>query len=95
VRGDAAELRTDPEAVLTRRVPGWRDAYRALGWKLLPSFDRVYDNTRARELLGWRPRHDFAALVARLSAGEDFRSPLARAVGAKGYHREATFPYTQ
>jgi len=62
---------------------------------MVPAIDRVYVNERARSELGWRPRHDFAALVARLSAGEDFRSPLARAVGAKGYHREATFPYTQ
>jgi nucleoside-diphosphate-sugar epimerase len=83
VRDDAAELRSDPEAVLTRRVPGWRDAYRALGWKLLPAFDRVYDNTRARELLGWRPKHDFASVLAR---GGDVKSPLARALGEKGYH---------
>jgi nucleoside-diphosphate-sugar epimerase len=82
VRDDAGELRRDPEAVLTRRVPGWRDAYRALGWKLLPAFDRVYDNTRARELLGWKPRHDFASVLAR---GGDVKSPLARAIGAKGY----------
>ena len=83
VREDAGELRRDPEAVLTRRVPGWREAYRALGWKLLPSFDRVYDNTRARELLGWRPRHDFASVLAR---GGDVKSPLARTIGEKGYH---------
>ena len=69
--------------MLARRVPGWRDAYRALGWKLLPSFDRVYDNTRAREELGWRPKHDFASVLAR---GGDVKSPLARALGEKGYH---------
>lgn len=81
-RGDAGELRRDPEAVLTRRVPGWRDAYRALGWKLLPAFDRVYDNTRARDLLGWRPKHAFGSVLAR---GGDVKSPLARAIGSKGY----------
>jgi nucleoside-diphosphate-sugar epimerase len=81
-RDDVSELRRDPEAVLTRRVPGWRDAYRALGWKLLPAFDRVYDNTLARELLGWRPKHDFASVLAR---GGDVKSPLARAIGSKGY----------
>jgi nucleoside-diphosphate-sugar epimerase len=81
-RDDAAELRRDPEAVLTRRVPGWRDAYRTLGWKLLPEFDRVYDNTRARELLGWRPKHDFASVLAR---GGDVKSPLAQVIGSKGY----------
>ena len=30
--------------------------------------------------------HDFAMLLGRLRAGEDLRSPLARLVGAKGYH---------
>jgi hypothetical protein len=29
-----------------------------------------------------------------MRAGEDPRSPLARAVGAKGYHAESTGPYT-
>jgi hypothetical protein len=62
---------------------------------MVPTIDRVYVNERARRELGWQPRHDFAALVARLRAGEDFRSPMACAVGAKGYHRQATFPYTR
>ena len=85
VRGDAAELRRDPAAVVSRYVPGWRDAYHALGWKLLPSFDRVYDNTLARSELGWQPRHDFASVLESARSG-DIRSPLARAIGAKGYH---------
>lgn len=51
--------------------------------------DRVYVNERARRELGWRPRHDFARVLARLPAGEDPRSELARAVGSKGYHRRA------
>lgn len=88
VRDDAADLRRDPESVLTRRVPGWRDAYRALGWKLLPSFDRVYDNMHARARLGWKPRHDFASVLAR----GDVRSSLARAIGMKGYQNEPVTP---
>jgi UDP-glucose 4-epimerase len=40
--------------------------------------------------------HDFRALIARLRAGEDIRSPLAREVGSKGYHdrafREGPYP---
>ena len=45
--------------------------------------------------LGWRPRYDFAFVIERLAAGQDFRSPLARLVGAKGYHAEtfAEGPY--
>ncbi len=94
-RDDLAELRRDAAAVVRRRVPAYEAAYARRGWQMVPTIDRVYVNDRARQELGWRPRHDFAALVARLDAGVDFRSPLARAVGAKGYHREATFPYTQ
>jgi UDP-glucose 4-epimerase len=51
-----------------------------------PSIDRVYVNERARSELGWRPKYDFGAALERLRAGEDFRSPLAVAVGSKGYH---------
>jgi hypothetical protein len=55
---------------------------------MLPSIERVYVNARARSELGWRPRYDFAAIVARLKAGESVASPLAQAIGAKGYHAE-------
>ena len=94
-RDDLPELRGDAAAVVRRRVPAYEAEYARRGWAMAASIDRVYVNERARSELGWRPRHDFAALVARLSAGEDFRSALALTVGAKGYHREATFPYTQ
>jgi len=56
--------------------------------------DRVYVNERARAELGWRPRYDFRYVLDRLKAGQDPRSPLARAVGAKGYHAVPTGPYT-
>jgi hypothetical protein len=56
---------------------------------MAPGIDRVYVNARARSDLGWSPRHDFASLVARLRDGGDLRSPLARKVGAKGYHAES------
>jgi hypothetical protein len=42
----------------------------------------------ARAELGWQPRHDFAAVIERLRRSDDFRSPLARAIGSKGYHDE-------
>ncbi len=86
---DAAELRRDAPAVLRRRVPGWEAAYAQLGWRMAPSLDRVYDNARARAALGWRPRHDFAAVLARAVETADIRSALARTIGAKGYHGEA------
>ena len=61
---------------------------------MLPSIERVYVNERARRELGWAPRYDFGYALDRLAAGEDVRSPLAVAVGAKGYHAEPTGPYT-
>lgn len=85
---DLAELRRDAPAVVARRVPGCPEAYARLGWRLLPSVDRVYVNARARADLGWAPRWDFARALARAVAGEPTRSPLAQAVGAKGYHRD-------
>jgi UDP-glucose 4-epimerase len=48
--------------------------------------DRVYVNERARFELGWRPKYDFGYVLGCLERGEDFRSPLVMAVGAKGYH---------
>ena len=62
---------------------------------MFPAIDRVYVNERARGELGWQPRHDFGAIIARLRAGDDLRSPLAREIGAKGYHAEtfADGPY--
>ncbi len=86
-REDLPELGTNAPAVLARRVPEYADIYARRGWKMLPTLDRVYVNERARTVLGWRPRHDFRSTLARVAAGEDFRSPLARAIGAKGYHR--------
>lgn len=88
-REDAAELRRDAPAVVSRRIPGWQAVYARLGWRMAPSLDRVYDNARARAELGWQPRHDFAAVVARAGEAGDIRSPLARAIGMKGYHGDA------
>jgi nucleoside-diphosphate-sugar epimerase len=54
---------------------------------MLPTLDRVYDNERVRRLLGWQPAYDFRRALRAVAAGGDWRSPLAREVGAKGYHR--------
>jgi nucleoside-diphosphate-sugar epimerase len=93
-RDDLPELRDDAPAVVQRLFPGYEDVYAARGWTMFPSIERVYDNARARRELGWAPRYDFALALERLRAGEDPRSPLAIAVGAKGYHPVSTGPYT-
>jgi len=61
---------------------------------MFPQIDRVYVNAHARAGLGWAPRYDFRHVLDLLKAGQDPRSPLARAVGAKGYHLRSTGPYT-
>jgi nucleoside-diphosphate-sugar epimerase len=87
-RDDLEELGVDPAAVVRRRVPQYEDVYRRKGWSLFPRIDRVYVNGRARSELGWAPQYDFARVLESLRRGEDPRSPLARAIGAKGYHQE-------
>ena len=47
---------------------------------------RSYVNALAREELGWEPQYDFAHVLSSLREGVDFRSPLAREIGSKGYH---------
>ena len=61
---------------------------------MFPSVGRVYVNARARADLGWTPRHDFRTVLDALEAGEDPSSPLARVIGAKGYHDAPTGVYT-
>jgi UDP-glucose 4-epimerase len=85
---DVYELRVNAAAVVKRRVPRYEGMYDRRGWSLFPTIDRVYVNERARRELGWTPRHDFEHVVERIDAGDDWRSPLARAVGSKGYHKE-------
>lgn len=89
LREDLSDLRLDAALVVARRIPASVPAYARRGWRMAPSVDRVYVNERARRELGWTPRHDFAALIARLEAGGEVTSALARQVGAKGYHSEA------
>jgi len=88
-RADAAALGLDAPRVLEHRVPEFASIYSARGWKMLPTLDRVYVNDRARAQLGWRPQYDFRRALAAIAAGADWRSPLAREVGSKGYHRAA------
>jgi len=83
---DLLDLRVNAPVVVRRRVPAYEAEYARRGWKMFPSIDRVYVNERARQELGWHPRYDFRYVLNCLSAGADPRSPLARAVGSKGYH---------
>jgi UDP-glucose 4-epimerase len=94
-RDDLVALREDAPGVLRRRVPAHAEVFAARGWRMLPGIGRVYVNDRARRDLGWEPRHTFGAAVEALAEGRDPRSPLALAVGAKGYHDRPVGPYTR
>jgi UDP-glucose 4-epimerase len=85
-RDDMAQLRSHAPQVVRRYVPDYEAEYTRRGWTMTPGIDRVYVNDKARAELGWQPRHDFRALIARLKTDGDIRSPLAREVGSKGYH---------
>jgi UDP-glucose 4-epimerase len=87
-RDDAPRLREDAPGVVARLFPDYEALYARRGWKMFPAIERVYDNARARRELGWRPRFDFRHALDRLARGEDPRSDLALAVGAKGYHAD-------
>jgi len=91
---DLPGLRADAPAVVRRLFPDQEAEYARRGWRMFPRIDRVYVNERARADLGWAPAYDFRRVLDLLKAGEDARSPLARAVGAKGYHPVSTGPYT-
>lgn len=96
LRSDAADLRTDPGAVISRRcAAATAGVFDALDWSFPTDIERVYVNERARADLGWAPTFTFDAAVADLAEGRDPRSAISRAVGAKGYHDEPTGIYTR
>jgi nucleoside-diphosphate-sugar epimerase len=92
---DMPRLRVNAPDVVKKCVPEYEKAYARLGWRMFPGIDRVYFNERARRELGWVPRYDFQTALGLLASGADFRSPLARTVGSKGYHAERfeNYPY--
>jgi UDP-glucose 4-epimerase len=85
---DRYQLRTDVSAVVKRYAPRYEAEYQRRGWSMTPAIDRVYVNELARAQLGWQPVYDFIYVIERLRASEDFRSPMAIAVGSKGYHAD-------
>ena len=85
-REDLPALRDNAPEVVERLFPDCKTLYAARNWSLFPNIDRVYVNDLAVKELGWQPKYDFRHVLESLRTGADFRSPLARAVGSKGYH---------
>ncbi|WKN45243.1 NAD-dependent epimerase/dehydratase family protein [Tunicatimonas pelagia] len=79
-------LHADAASVVRQLYPDFEDIFSQKSWKMVPQIDRVYVNKKARLELGWQPKYDFRYALDCLKRDEDFRSPLARTVGIKGYH---------
>lgn len=83
---DGGDLLEDAPRVVARYFPDFEKRYAEAGWRMFPAIGRVYDSRRAQRDLDWSPRFDFAHVLGCLARGEDFSSPLSRAVGKKPYH---------
>lgn len=83
---DLLQLNIDAPAVVRKRFPAFVDIYDQLGWLMFDKIDRVYVNEAARKDLGWRPKYDFAHILACLKKGFYPRSGISEQVGSKGYH---------
>ncbi len=96
-RTDLDNLNQDGPAVVASYFPNFQEVYERLNWKMLEKFDRVYDNSRARTDLGWKPKYDFAHVLELLRTTRKFPRPeVTQFVGVKGYHdqefEEGPFP---
>lgn len=83
---DLAELNSNAPAVVARKYPGYQAIYERHNFRMQQHIDRVYVNTAARRDLGWSPEWNFETVLDRLKRNVPPQSPLARAIGSKGYH---------
>jgi len=60
----------------------------------LVCMERVHADVRARRDPGREPRYDVRVVLARVAAGENPRSPLARSTGAQGRRAGTSGPCT-
>jgi UDP-glucose 4-epimerase len=68
-RDDLADLRDDAPSVVTRLFPSYEAVYADRGWRMFASIERVYVNQRARNELGWEPRHTAGEALLELLEG--------------------------
>lgn len=62
-REEEKQLSTSPKNVLERYFPGAYDWFLARGITLHPS-PTIYNNSKAKRILGWQPEYDFAQWFA-------------------------------
>jgi len=80
-------LNQDARSLVAQKFPNFEEIYQKRGWKMYPKIGRVYDNEKARIELNWRPKYDFHYVLDCLETETDFRSPLSKKMGIKGYHQ--------
>jgi UDP-glucose 4-epimerase len=67
-RADCPALHDDAAGLITTRLPEVAAAFRANGWALPTSLDRVYDSRAAAEAFGYRPAYGIHRLLGLGSA---------------------------
>jgi UDP-glucose 4-epimerase len=72
-REDGPELLTDAPAVIRRYYSDAEEVFRAHGWTLPASIDRIYVTEKAERLLGYAPQHNFAELLDDLRSNRNAR----------------------
>jgi UDP-glucose 4-epimerase len=96
---DCPELHRNAPAVVRKYYPEYEELYRQAGWKMFPAIGRVYVNHKAGKEIGWVPKYSFQHLLNCLREGKDYRSPLTRLIGKKGYHskkfKEGPYPVSE
>lgn len=83
---EASQLGTDAPSLVASHFPAYVELFSKRGWNMFSSLDRVYDSSRAQQALNWSPKYTFGEALKALAEGRDYRSELAQAIGAKGYH---------
>jgi nucleoside-diphosphate-sugar epimerase len=70
-RGEAAALKRDAAAVITRHFPDAAEIFARRGWALPASIGRVYDAGHAERVMGFRCRTGFADILDALREGRE------------------------
>ena len=86
-KNDLSKLNLNAPEVVRHLFPDYESVYSKFNWKMFPVIDRVYVNEKARKDLAWNPKYDFRYILDLLKVSGDIRSPLAKSIGAKGYHK--------
>jgi nucleoside-diphosphate-sugar epimerase len=88
-REDVVDLKHDAASVVERYFPGASSLYASRGWTLPRTIGRIYDPSRAEQVLGFRARIDFAAVLEALKQGREL--PIAHRPGYLPPHADLSF----